>query len=68
MDEIKMTIRLTPELHERLGRVADYDHRSKHGQMLAYIERGVTQDERAQRQAASRAASAGRDHDGPEQG
>jgi predicted transcriptional regulator len=48
-DEIKMTIRLSPELHARLGRAADRDHRSKHAQMLAYIERGIDADERKER-------------------
>ena len=49
-----MTIRLTPETHERLGRAAERDHRSKHAQMLTYIERCLDQDEREQRRAASR--------------
>jgi len=44
-DEIKMTIRLMPDLHERLGRAAVRDHRSKHAQMISYIERGLDQDE-----------------------
>ncbi len=44
-DEIKMTIRLTPDLHERLTQAAGQDHRSKHAQMLIYIERGLDQDE-----------------------
>jgi predicted transcriptional regulator len=53
-DEIKMSIRLPPELHERLSRAAEHDRRSRHAQMLYYVERGVTQDEREQRRAASR--------------
>ena len=48
-DDIKMSIRLPPELHERLSRAAEHDRRSRHAQMLYYVERGVTQDERAQR-------------------
>jgi len=44
-DEIKMSIRLRPELHERLKQAAERDHRSMHAQMLALIERGLDQDE-----------------------
>jgi predicted transcriptional regulator len=51
-DEIRMTIRLSPQLHERLGRAADRDRRSKHAQMILYVERGLTADERRERRAA----------------
>jgi predicted transcriptional regulator len=44
-EEIKMTIRLTPDLHGRLDRAAGRQHRSKHAQMLIYIERGLQADE-----------------------
>lgn len=44
-DEVNMTIRLKPDLHDRLTRAAERDHRSKHAQMLVYIERGLDQDE-----------------------
>ncbi len=47
-----MTVRLTPDLHKRLSRAAERDHRSKHGQMLVLIERGLTQDERKAERAA----------------
>lgn len=47
-----MTIRLGPDLHKRLSRAADRDHRSKHAQMLVLIERGLTQDERKAERAA----------------
>lgn len=57
-DEIKMTIRLAPDLHARLGRAAGRDHRSKHAQMLAYIERCLAQDEKAAR------SRSGKDTDG----
>ncbi len=53
-DEIKMTIRLTPGLHERLGQAAERDHRSKHAQMVVYIERGLDQDDRDQAREGSR--------------
>lgn len=43
----KMTLQLSPELAERLRTVADRQHRSMHGQMLTYIERGLDQDEAA---------------------
>jgi predicted transcriptional regulator len=65
-EDIKMSIRLPPELHARLSRAAEHDHRSRHGQMLFYVERGVTQDERTQKRLASRAASAGKDNVGTE--
>jgi predicted HicB family RNase H-like nuclease len=48
-DEVRLTIRLTPELHARLGRAADRDHRSLNAQMISYIERGVTADERKEK-------------------
>jgi predicted transcriptional regulator len=48
-DEIKMSVRLVPELHERLKRAAERDHRSMHAQMISYIERGTTEDERRER-------------------
>jgi hypothetical protein len=44
-DEVKMSIRLAQDLHERLKRAAALDHRSMHAQMLAYIERCLEQDE-----------------------
>lgn len=40
-----MSIRLAPDLHERLKRAAGRDHRSMHAQMLEYIERCLEQDE-----------------------
>jgi predicted transcriptional regulator len=48
-DETKMTIRLSPDLHERLKQAAERDHRSMHAQMTAYIERGLTQDDRKEK-------------------
>jgi hypothetical protein len=52
-DAIKeMKVRLPAPLHERLRQAAERDHRSMHQQMLAYIERGVTEDERRERRAA----------------
>jgi predicted transcriptional regulator len=44
-DEIKMTIRLVPDLHARLSAAAERDRRSKHAQMLVYIQRGLDQDQ-----------------------
>ena len=52
--EIKMTIRLTLDLHQRLGQAAERDHRSKHAQMISYIERGLDQDDRDQARKGSR--------------
>jgi predicted transcriptional regulator len=66
-DEINMTIRLTPELHARLGRAAMRERRSKHAQMLVLIERGLDQDERKQKRAARLAASSGEDHVGTQE-
>jgi hypothetical protein len=63
-DEINMTIRLTLELHARLGRAALRDRRSKHAQMLHYIERGLAQDEAKQKRAARLAAAPGEDQVG----
>jgi predicted DNA-binding protein len=49
-DEIKETkIRLPAGLHERLKQAAGRDHRSMHAQMLAYIERGLDQDDKSAR-------------------
>jgi hypothetical protein len=44
-DEVKMSIRLRPDLHARLKQAAGRDHRSMHAQMIAYIERCLDQDE-----------------------
>ena len=52
-DEIKMTVRLDPKLHERLAGAADRDHRSMHAQMILYIERGLAADDRRVRRAAT---------------
>jgi predicted DNA-binding protein len=41
----KTTITLPARLHQRLVSAAERDHRSMHGQILAYIERGLDQDE-----------------------
>jgi predicted transcriptional regulator len=52
-DKIKTTVRLDPELHARLERAAGRDHRSMHSQMVAYIERGLAQDDRRDKRAAT---------------
>ncbi len=44
-DEIKMSIRLSPDLHARLKQAAKRDHRSMHAEMVALIERCLDQDE-----------------------
>jgi hypothetical protein len=41
----RTTLRLPDALLARLRRVAERDHRSVHGQILAYIERCLDQDE-----------------------
>ena len=53
--ETRQTIRLPDALLARLRAAADRDHRSVHGQMITYIERGVAADERAAKRAASAA-------------
>lgn len=40
----QLTVRLDAEVHARLGRVAEQEHRSKHAQILHYIERGLATD------------------------
>jgi hypothetical protein len=61
MAEIKQTVRLSPELHERLGQAAQRDRRSMHAQMIIYIERGlVADDRRAARQARQAVNTDGR--------
>jgi hypothetical protein len=51
-DEIKMTVRLRPDLHERLKQAAGRDRPSIHAQLLTYIERGLVADDRKARRAA----------------
>lgn len=58
-DDIKTSVRLDPDLHEKLSRAADRAHRSMHAQMVLYIERGIAQDERTARRAATLAARSG---------
>ena len=58
-DDIKTSVRLEPGLHGKLSEAADRDHRSMHAQMIHYIERGVAQDERTAKRAATIAARAG---------
>jgi hypothetical protein len=53
-EDIKQTIRLSPELHERLDQAAQRDRRSMHAQMITYIERGLAADDRKARRAARR--------------
>lgn len=65
-DEIKMSIRLRPDLHGRLSRAADRDHRSMHAQMIVYIERGLDLDERRARAGQRARDSKGEDEDGAE--
>lgn len=45
----KTTITLPASLHQRLVEAAERDHRSMHGQVLAYVERGLNQDEEKDR-------------------
>jgi predicted HicB family RNase H-like nuclease len=45
MAEVKLTVRPSPEMHERLKAAAEREHRSLHGQILAYLERGLAADE-----------------------
>ncbi len=54
-NETRTSVRLPDELLARLRRAAERDHRSVHGQILAYIERGLGQDE-------SQAQIKGEDH------
>jgi hypothetical protein len=44
-----LNIKLTAETHARLAVAAERDHRSKQAQMAYYVERGLDQDERAQK-------------------
>ena len=57
-DTTRQTIRIPDPLLARLRAAADRDHRSVHGQMIEYIERGVDADERAAKRAASAARRA----------
>jgi hypothetical protein len=57
-DTTRQTIRLPDPLLARLRAAAEADHRSVHGQMIAYIERGLDADERAAKRAASAARRA----------
>jgi predicted HicB family RNase H-like nuclease len=51
-DEIKeLKIRLPAELHQRLKQAAERDHRSMNQQVLAYVERGVSQDARREQRS-----------------
>jgi predicted transcriptional regulator len=56
-DEVKMSIRLSPELHKRLSEAAHHDRRSMHAQMLHYVERGVATDERKATRPARKGAA-----------
>jgi hypothetical protein len=47
-------VRLPIGLHQRLKRAAERDHRSMHQQVLSYIERGVTEDERKEQREQAR--------------
>jgi predicted transcriptional regulator len=58
-DKIKTTVRLDPDLHARLDAAAQRDRRSQHAQILSYIERGLAQDERTAKRAASAARREG---------
>jgi predicted transcriptional regulator len=60
-DMVRMTLRLPPELHERLGRAADRDHRSRHAEVLAFIEQGLAAASRRDRRAATIARKEGGD-------
>jgi len=42
----KTTITLPARLHQRLTAAAGRDHRSMHGQILAYVERCLDLDEK----------------------
>jgi predicted transcriptional regulator len=52
-DTIKTTVRLDPGLHARLDQAAARDRRSMHAQMVHYIERGLAQDDRRDKRAAT---------------
>jgi hypothetical protein len=54
-DEIKMTVRLHPDLHKRLSSAAQRDRRSMHAEMITYIERGIAADERKLRRSGGEA-------------
>ena len=58
-DDIKTSVRLEPGLHKKLSEAAGRAHRSMHAQMVHYIERGLAQDERTARRAATMAARSG---------
>jgi hypothetical protein len=52
-DTTRQTIRLPDALLARLRAAAEAEHRSVHGQLLHYIERGLDDDERAAKRAAT---------------
>ena len=49
-DSVNTSLRIPRELHERLKRAADRNHRSLHNLLLHYVTAGVEQDERQHRQ------------------
>ena len=51
--EIRQTLRLPGKLLERLRAAAERDHRSVHGQILSYIEKGLAADDRRDKRAAT---------------
>lgn len=52
-DDIKITVRLDPGMHERLTQAAERERRSLNSQMVTYIERGLAQDDRKVKRAAT---------------
>jgi hypothetical protein len=42
----RQTLRIPDPLLERLRRAAERDHRSVHGQILAYLEKCLAEDEK----------------------
>jgi len=52
---VHLTLRLSPDMHERLGEWARAEHRSLHGQVLHVLEEALEQEE-AKRQAKATSA------------
>jgi predicted HicB family RNase H-like nuclease len=56
-DEIKITIRIDPGLHQRLTQAAEHDRRSLNSELMWLIERALDAEDRKARRVRSREAS-----------
>lgn len=55
---VGMTLRMSPDLHDALGRLAEQNHRSRHAEVLFRINQALKEGQQTSRPASAGGATA----------